>query len=80
MKIKNIHALPLSIFYYIKKLILSFGEFKNKFGIDNKGMSNIRIEDIGKDISLTPKEIIMQKPVRRFRNQLVLPIPNSTLL
>ena len=41
-------------------LILSFGEFNNKFGIDNKAMSNIRIEDIGKVISLTPIEIIMR--------------------
>ena len=44
--------------------ILTFGEFKNKFGNENKAMSNIRIEDIGKDISLTPIEILMgdQKP------------------
>ena len=44
--------------------ILSIGEFNVKFEIDNKAMSNIRIEDIGKDISLTPIEIIMrdQKP------------------
>ena len=64
MKINIIIALPLSIFYHIKILILSFGEFKNKFGIDNKAMSNIRIEDIVTDISLTPIEIIMrdQKP------------------
>ena len=45
-------------------LILTFEEFNNKFGSDNKAMSNIRIEDIGKDISLTPMEIVMrnQKP------------------
>ena len=44
-------------------LILSFEEFDNRFGIDNKTM-NIRIEDIGKDIGLSPIEIIMrdQKP------------------
>ena len=28
-------------------LILSFEEFNNEFGIDNKPMSNIRKEDIG---------------------------------
>ena len=39
-------------------LILSFEEFNNKFGIDIKAMSKIRIEDIGKDISLTPIEIV----------------------
>ena len=46
-------------------LILTFEEFNNKFDIDNKAMSNIRIEDIGKDICLIPIEIVMrdQKPV-----------------
>ena len=29
----------------------TFEEFINKFGIDNKALSNIRIEDIGKDIN-----------------------------
>ena len=41
-------------------LILTFEEFINKFDIDNKAMTNIRIEDIGKDISLTPIEILMR--------------------
>ena len=41
-------------------LILSFEEINNDFGIDNKAMSNIRIEDMGKDISLTPIEIVMR--------------------
>ena len=41
-------------------LILTFEEFINKFIIDNKAMSNIRIEDIGKDISLTPIKIVMR--------------------
>ena len=64
MKIDIITAQPVSIFYALKMLILSFEKFNNKFGIDNKAMSNIRIEDIGKDISLTPIEIVMrdQKP------------------
>ena len=37
-------------------LILTFEEFNNKFNIDNNAMSDIRIKDIGKDISLTPIE------------------------
>ena len=45
-------------------LILTFEDFNDKFGIDNKTMSNIRIEDIGKDISLISIKIVMryQKP------------------
>ena len=41
-------------------LILTFEEFNNKFNIDNNSMSDIRIKDIGKDISLTPIEIVMR--------------------
>ena len=41
-------------------LILSFEKFNNKFGIDNEPMSNIRIKDIGRDVSLTPIEIVMR--------------------
>ena len=41
-------------------LILTFKEFNNKFYIDNNAMSDIRIKDIGKDISLTPIEIVMR--------------------
>ena len=41
-------------------LILSFEQFKNEFVIDNEPMSNIRIKDIGKDISLTPTEIVLR--------------------
>ena len=41
-------------------LILTFEEFNNKFIIDNNAMSDIRIKDIGKDISLTPIEIVMR--------------------
>ena len=37
-------------------LILSFKEFNNEFDVDNEPMSNIRIKDIGKDISLIPIE------------------------
>ena len=51
-------------------LILSFEEFNKEIGIDNKAMSNIRIEDIGKDISLTPIEIVM-------RDQTPLTIKNN---
>ena len=41
-------------------LILTFEEFNNKIGIDNKAMSNIRIEDIDKDISPNPIEIVLR--------------------
>ena len=41
-------------------LILTIEEFNNKFIIDNNGMSDIRIKNIGKDISLTPIEIVMR--------------------
>ena len=41
-------------------LILTFEEFNNKINIDNSAMSDIRIKDIGKDISLTPIEIVMR--------------------
>ena len=41
-------------------LILTFEEFNNKFIIDNNAMSDIRMKDIGKDISLTPIEIVMR--------------------
>ena len=41
-------------------LILTFEEFNIKFNIDNNAMSDIRIKDIGKGISLTPIEILMR--------------------
>ena len=41
-------------------LVLIFEEFNNKFVFDNKAMSNIKIEDIGRDISLIPIEIVMR--------------------
>ena len=41
-------------------LVLTFEELNNKFNIDNNAMSDIRIKDIGKDISLTPIEIVMR--------------------
>ena len=41
-------------------LILTVEEFNKKYGIDNKAMSNIRIEDIGKVIGLIPTEIVMR--------------------
>ena len=41
-------------------LILTFEEINNKFNIDNSAMSDIRIKYIGKDISLTPIEIVMR--------------------
>ena len=44
--------------------ILTFEEFENKFYIDNESISNIKIEDEGRDINLTPTVIVMrdQKP------------------
>ena len=39
-------------------LILTFEEFNNKYNIDNKAMSNIKIED-GRYICLIPMEIVM---------------------
>ena len=44
-------------------LILTFEEFSKKFNIDNIAMSDIRIKDIGKDISLTPIEIVMRDQI-----------------
>ena len=41
-------------------LILTFEEFNNKFNIANNAMSDIGTKDIGKDISLTPIEIVMR--------------------
>ena len=41
-------------------LILTFEEFINKFIVDNNAMSDIRIKDLGKDINLTPIEIVMR--------------------
>ena len=41
-------------------LILTFEEFNNKFNIDNNVMSDIKIKDVGKDISRTPIENVMR--------------------
>ena len=41
-------------------LILTFEEVNNKFCIDSGAMSDIRLKDIGKDIYLTPIEIVMR--------------------
>ena len=40
-------------------LSITFEEFNNKFNIYNNAMSDIRTKDIGKDMSLTPIEIVM---------------------
>ena len=37
-------------------LIPTFEEFNNKFNIDNSAMSDIRIKDRGKNMSLIPIE------------------------
>ena len=41
-------------------LALTFEEFTVRFSIDIKPMSNIKIGDIGNDISLTQIEIVMR--------------------
>ena len=41
-------------------LVHIFEEFNNEIVIDKDPMSNIRIKDIGNDISLTPIEIIVR--------------------
>ena len=46
--------------YLLKLLILAFKELKNEFNTDINAMSDIRIKDIGKDISLTPIELVMR--------------------
>ena len=50
-------------------LILTFEEFNNKFNIDSNAMSDIRIKDIGKDISLTPIEIVMRNETPNNTNE-----------
>ena len=55
--------------------ILTFEEFNNKFNIDNNAMSDIRIKDIGKDISLTPIEIVMTD-----QNPKTICEPNSNII
>ena len=60
MEIITALLVSFKIFIPIKTLILTFEEFNNKFHIDNNAMSDIRIKDIGKDISLTPIEIVMR--------------------
>ena len=47
----------------MKMLILTFEEFNNKFNTDNIAMSDIRLKDIGKDISLTPIEIVLRDQI-----------------
>ena len=51
-------------------LILTFEEFNNKFSVDNEPMSSMRIKDIGKDISLTPIEIIMRDEKPEMINEI----------
>ena len=64
-------------------LILTFEEFNNKFNINNKAMSDIRIKDIGRDISLTIIEIVMRdqspKLIREPASQICEPNVNIVL-
>ena len=41
-------------------LILTFDEFNIRFGIDDKAMSIIRIEDISKNITIISIEVVMR--------------------
>ena len=63
-------------------LILTFEEFNNKFNIDNNAMSDIRIKDIGKDISLTPIEIVMRDETLDSIRETASPIgePNFNII
>ena len=63
-------------------LILTFEEFNNKFNIDNNAMSDIRIKDIGKDISLTPIEIVMRDETPDSIGETASPIrePNVNII
>ena len=56
--------------YFIKMLILRFIKFQNDFGIDNEPMSNIRLKDIGKDLSLTPIETITRDEKPEMINEI----------
>ena len=63
-------------------LILTFEEFNNKFNIDNNAMSDIRTKDIGKDISLTPIEIVMRDQTPDSIRETASPIgdPNFNII
>ena len=63
-------------------LILTFEELNNKFNIDNNAMSDIRIKDIGKDISLTPIEIVMRDETPGSIRETVSPLrePNVNIM
>ena len=56
-------------------LILTFEEFNNKFNIDNNAMSDIRIKDIGKEISLTAIGIVMRDDKPEMVSE-----PNSNII
>ena len=64
-------------------LIQTSEEFNNEFIIDNNAMSDIRIKDIGKDVSLTPIEIVMRyqspKTIREPASQIYEPNFNIIL-
>ena len=44
-------------------LTLTFEEISSKIGFDDNAKSNIRVEDIGKDISLITIEIVMRDQI-----------------
>ena len=63
-------------------LILTFEEFNNKFNIDNNAMSDIRMKYIGKDISLTPIEVVMRDETPDSIRETASPIgePNFNII
>ena len=63
-------------------LIVIFEEFNYKFNIDNNAMSDIRTKDIGKDISLTPIEIVMRDESPDSIREMASPIgePNFNII
>ena len=63
-------------------LIPTFEEFNNKFNIDNNAISDIRIKDTGKDISLTPIENVMRDETPDIIRETASPIrePNVNII
>ena len=59
-------------------LILTFEDFNNEFGTNDEPMSKIRIKDIGKDISLTPIEIVIRDQTPNTIHQAGSPIMDTS--
>ena len=63
-------------------LILTYEEINNNFNSDNSAMSDIRVKDIGKDIIVTPIEIVMrdQNPDSIGEPASLINNPNSNII